>query len=79
MQIENEIKNIVTVFFMEHEETQDDQFGYVTEKVDRIKALNEGEAWIAFNMLHPIVRKLLFSKLSEEAQKFLIKNEVYIP
>jgi hypothetical protein len=79
MQIENEIKNIVILFFTDFEETQDDQFGYVTEKIDKIKALKEGEAWIAFNMMHALVRKRLFYILSKEAQEYLLKNEVEIP
>jgi len=78
-EIEKEIKDLVIKFFKEFEETEDDQFGYVTEKINRIKALKEGEAWIAFDMMHVLVRKRLSPTLSKEAQEYLIKNEVYIP
>ena len=72
-QIENEIKLMASQYF---ELSFSNESGYVTEKLERIKNLSSGSAWVAFQMLHPVIRIELFPRMSKYAQQYLKDKQV---
>ena len=62
----DELKEVCIRFW----ETFDNQFSYVTEKIDSIKDLpNEGSNFVSMvQMIHPISRKLIANVLSLETR-----------
>ena len=72
-QIENEIKLMASEYF---KQSFSDEYGYVTEKLERIKNLSSDSAWVAFQMLHPVIRIELFPRMSKYAQQYLKDNQM---
>lgn len=53
-----------------------DEYGYVSEKIDRLNSLAPEDYWVAIQMLHVIIRKqVLQPKLSPGANLIFKKYE----
>lgn len=74
IEAEVEVKEAAKQYFKAN---HSDKFGYVSEKCARIDALGEDSAWVAFQMLHVLVRRMLLQKLSNKAKRYLVKHEIY--
>lgn len=51
-----------------------DEFGYVTEKIERLDSLHEDEAWIAYNMFDFTNQSKFKELLTEEEIEWLNNN-----
>lgn len=69
-----EVKEIATEFFVIH---FNNQFGYVTEKRERIAALSDDCGWVAFQMIHPISRRELWYQCSDNARSYLVEEQLF--
>jgi len=73
-EVMDEIKGIVIKYL---KTIDDDQFGYITEKINKIRPLSYDNLHYAFRILHHKVRFALWRHLSDNAKKYLVESIVF--